>query len=376
MAFTDGPRPRVAALGGLLRRLDAFLLAILLIVAVATAAPVRGGAAAALSFVSQLCIGLLFFLYGARLPARTALTGMRNWRLHLTVLAATFVLFPVLGYSLRVLEPAVLSPSLYVGILFLSVLPSTVQTSIAFTSMARGNVAAAICAASFSNVLGVIATPLLAGLLIGSRTAISGLAFLRIAGQLLLPFLLGQVARRWIGGVLERHPRAVSRYDRGTVLLVVYSAFSAGAVAGVWHQVTPARLVVLLVVDAAFLALVLLITAGVSKQLGFPLEDRIVVVLCGSKKSIAAGIPMASVLFAHSEVSLIVLPAMLFHQLQLMVGATIARRWGRRPDAALPAEADQPVRRLASVGSPFVPHTDQIGGFVLDVGTGNLDEVV
>jgi solute carrier family 10 (sodium/bile acid cotransporter), member 7 len=330
----------------ILRRLDGFLVAILATVAIASLLPARGSVTANLSTGTKVAIALLFFLYGARLPTREAVAGLRNGKLHLTVLASTFVLFPVLGYACRLLEPTILTPALYIGVLFLTLLPSTVQTAIAFTGIARGNVAAAICAASFSNVAGVVITPLLAALLLGSQVGISAASVLRIAAQLLLPFVFGQLVRRWIAPLLMRHQRAVSLVDRGTVLLVIYSAFSEGVTTGVWHQVTPVRLVGVLGVDAALLALVLTITTSVSQRLGLSRADRVVVIFCGSKKSIAAGIPIASLLFVHQDVSLIVLPALLYHQLQLMVCAVLARRMGREAQDDQP-ELMRPTRRVS-----------------------------
>jgi sodium/bile acid cotransporter 7 len=318
--------------GPLLARLDRYLLAILATVATAVILPATGWAGTFFSDLSQAAIALLFFLYGARLSTRAALNGMRNWRLHAAVLAATFCLFPLLGLACRLLEPGVLPPSLYAGVMFMCLLPSTVQSSIAFTSIARGNVPAAICSASFSNLIGVLATPALAVVFLGSTANISAGSALRIAGQLIVPFGLGQLARPRVGKFLERRHRVISVIDRGSVLLIVYSAFSAGIAAGIWHQITPARLAAVLAVDAAILATVLACTAYGSRRLGLDAADRIVVIFCGSKKSIATGIPLAAVLFARGDVSLIVLPAMLFHQIQLMVCAVLAGRFARRDD--------------------------------------------
>ena len=154
--------------------------------------------------------------------------------------------------------------------------------------------------------------------------------------QLLLPFVAGQLLRRWIGGFLTRHKKVLGYVDRGSILLVVYTAFSEGMVAGIWHQVTPARLGALLAVEAVLLALMLALTWYGAKRLGFDRADRIAIQFAGSKKSLAAGLPMASVLFgAHA--SLAVLPLMLFHQMQLMVCAVIAKRRSRDPLGARPA---------------------------------------
>ncbi|MGS2591356.1 bile acid:sodium symporter family protein [Streptomyces hebeiensis] len=311
--------------------LDPYLLALIGTVALAALLPVSGTPATVAGGASTGAVALLFFLYGARLSTREVLDGLRHWRLHVTVLAGTFVLFPLLGLAARGLVPFVLTPSLYSGLLFLCLVPSTVQSSIAFTSMARGNVAAAICAGSFSSLVGIVATPLLVALLMGGGTGgFSAGSLLKIVAQLLLPFLAGQALRRWVAGFLTRHKKVLGLVDRGSVLLVVYTAFSQGMVEGIWHQVTPARLGALLGVEAVLLAAMLAASWYGAKALGFGRADRVAIQFAGSKKSLAAGLPMASVLFG-AQASLAVLPLMLFHQMQLMVCAVIAKRRARDP---------------------------------------------
>ncbi|MGW7055862.1 bile acid:sodium symporter family protein [Streptomyces sp. NPDC054887] len=308
---------------------DPYLLLLIGTVVLATLLPASGAAAEAVGGVSTGAVALLFFLYGARLSTREAVDGLRHWRLHLTVLACTFALFPLLGLAARGLVPYVLTPELYAGFLFLCLVPSTVQSSIAFTSIARGNVPAAICAGSFSSLVGIVLTPLLAALLIGGRAGgLSSDSALKIVLQLLAPFLAGQLLRRWVGGLLLRHKKALGYVDRGSILLVVYTAFSHGVTAGVWHQVSPGRLGALLGVEAVVLATMLTVSRHGAKRLGFGRADRIAIQFAGSKKSLAAGLPMASVLFG-AEASLAVLPLMLFHQMQLMVCAVIAKRRSR-----------------------------------------------
>ncbi|MFF0739995.1 bile acid:sodium symporter family protein [Streptomyces sp. NPDC004111] len=322
--------------------LDAYILALVGTVALATVLPVSGTPAEVLDKVTVAAIALLFFLYGAKLSTDEIVQGLRHWRLHLTVLAATFLVFPLLGLAARGLVPHVLTPQLYSGFLFLCLVPSTIQSSIAFTSMARGNVPAAICAGSFSSLVGIVLTPLLAAGLIGGEVGFSGSSVLRIVLQLLVPFLLGQLLRRWVGPFLTRHKKVLGYFDRGSILLVVYAAFSAGMVRGIWSQVSPGRLGALLLVEMVLLAVMLCLTWYGSKRLGFPRGDRLAIQFAGSKKSLAAGLPMASVLFG-AQASLAVLPLMLFHQMQLMVCAVIAKRRAQDPEAATGPLAEAPV---------------------------------
>jgi solute carrier family 10 (sodium/bile acid cotransporter), member 7 len=211
-----------------------------------------------------------------------------------------------------------------------------VQSSVAFTSIARGNVPAALCAATMSNLVGILLTPVLAGLLLssglgGGRGGISAHTVGDIVLQLLLPFAAGQALRPWIGGWVERNRGVLGMVDRGSILIVVYTAFSEGMVAGIWHSIDISMLLRLFVVNAALLAAVLTATTLTSRWLGFTRADEITIVFCGSKKSLASGLPMASVLLAGHSVGLLVLPLMLFHQIQLMACAALAKRYAARP---------------------------------------------
>ncbi|MEV0178930.1 bile acid:sodium symporter family protein [Streptomyces sp. NPDC050625] len=330
--------------------IDPYILLLLGTVGVAALLPARGTAADVASGASTAAIAFLFFLYGARLSTREALDGLRHWRLHTTVLACTFVIFPLLGLAARGLVPVLLTQPLYQGLLFLTLVPSTIQSSIAFTSIARGNVPAAICAGSFSSLVGIVLTPLLAAALLGSGGGgFSADSLIKIVLQLLVPFLAGQVLRPWIGTFIARHRKVLGLVDRGSILLVVYTAFSEGMVQGIWHRVSPARLAGLLVVEAALLAVMLALTWYGAKALRFGRGDRIAIQFAGSKKSLASGLPMASVLFgAHA--SLAVLPLMLFHQMQLMVCAVIAKRRAHDPEVTSPSASAGGSRTAVGTG--------------------------
>ena len=326
----------------MLKRLpiDPYILLMVATVALASILPASGQGAVAVGWAANLAIAFLFFLYGARIAPRAAIAGLQHWRLHGTVLLCTYALFPALGLLVGVLMPRLLSDPLYVGLIFLCVLPSTVQSSIAFTSIAHGNVAAALCAASASNIIGIFATPLLVGLLLHTDAAFSFGVLRDIVLQLLLPFVAGQALRAWIADWVQRNKKVLGLLDRGSILLVIYTAFSEGVTSGIWHRIALVDFLVLFLVLVALLAAVLAVTTLLSRRvLGFPVEDEIVVVFCGSKKSLASGLPMASVLFAGPQVGMVVLPLMLFHQLQLMVCAALARRYAGRPVAAEEAVA-------------------------------------
>ncbi|WP_431679996.1 bile acid:sodium symporter family protein [Kitasatospora sp. KL5] len=312
--------------------IDGYILLLLATVGLATVLPARGHSADAVADAVRVAVGLLFFLYGARLSPQEALAGARNRRLHLLILGCTFVLFPLLGEAARLLPEQVLPARLYIGVLFLTLLPSTVQSSIAFTSMAGGNVAAAVCAATFSSLAGIVLTPLLAAWLLpgGSGVTVDAGQVADIVLQLLVPFLLGQLLHRWIGPWLGRHRAVTLAVDRGSILLIVYAAFGAGVRDGIWHRVTAGQLLWLAALCLVLLGVVLAVSGAAARRLGLDRADRITARFCGSKKSLANGLPLATVLFPPAAVGIAVLPLMIFHQLQLMVCTVLAQRWGRR----------------------------------------------
>ena len=317
-------------------RPDGFTLALIATVALASFLPVSGSASTVADDVVTGAVVLLFFLHGARLSREAVLAGLFHWRLHLVILALTFTAFPLFGLALKPLALPLLGPSLYLGLLFLCCLPSTVQSSIAFTSIARGNVPAAVCAASASNLFGIALTPLLTGVLLARQGAASS-AVGTIATELLLPFLAGQLLRPWVGAWVARRKVLLSLVDRGAILLMVYTAFSKAVIGGIWTQMSETELIALTVLCCLLLALVIGLATLAARRLGFSTEDEITIVFCGSKKSLVTGVPMANVLFGGADAGVIVLPLMIFHQIQLLVCAVLARRYARRPEPK-PAE--------------------------------------
>ena len=312
---------------------DNFTLALLSTVTLASLFPVSGAMAHLFEGLTMAAISLLFFLHGAKLSRDAIVAGLSHWRLHLLVLASTFGLFPLLGWALKPVLSPLVTPELYMGVLFLCTLPATVQSAIAFTAMARGNMPAAICSASGSTLLGIVITPLLVGLLLSRQAGASDplSAIGSITLQLLVPFVAGHLLRPWIGGFVKQRAAVLKYVDQGSILLVVFTAFSAAVREGLWKDIPLLSLLGLLGVCAVILALALLSTTWLARRLGFSKEDEITIVFCGSKKSLASGVPMAKVLFASHAVGAIVLPLMLFHQMQLMVCAVLAQRYARRP---------------------------------------------
>ncbi|TDV44497.1 sodium/bile acid cotransporter 7 [Pseudomonas graminis] len=323
---------------------DNFTLMLITVVIIASFLPATGQVAVGFGWLTNIAIALLFFLHGAKLSRESIIAGAGHWRLHLLVFGLTFVLFPLLGLALKPVLSPLIGKDLYMGILYLCALPATVQSAIAFTSLARGNIPAAICSAAASSLFGIFLTPLLVTLLLnvhgeGGSTLD---AIVKISVQLLLPFIAGQIMRRWIGAWVGRNKNWLKFVDQGSILLVVYGAFSEAVNEGIWLKTPIWDLAGLVLVCCLLLTLVLVAATLLSKLFGFNQEDRITILFCGSKKSLATGVPMAQVLFAGSTIGLLILPLMLFHQIQLMVCAVVAQRYAKRtePVVELMAQVD------------------------------------
>lgn len=314
--------------------IDPFLIKLFLAIVLASLIPAHGIGLPIFGWATNLAIALLFFLHGARLSREAIVAGASHWRLHSTIFSVTFILFPILGLLAGPLLKLYLTPDLYTGILFLCCLPATVQSAIAFTSIARGNVPAAVCSASASSLLGVFLTPVLVGIVLAGSSAgsvpLSFDAIGKIMLQLLLPFVLGQIARPWIGAWVIKRNRMLKVVDQGSILLVVYTAFSEAVIGGLWANTPLSALVALIVISLLLLGMVLGLALLLGRMLNFKLEDRITLLFCGSKKSLSSGIPIANILFAGNIVGAVVLPLMIFHQIQLIVCAMIAGAYGRR----------------------------------------------
>jgi sodium/bile acid cotransporter 7 len=308
---------------------DPFLVLLIATVAAASLLPARGLGATIAGWLADGAILLLFFLHGAKLSRAAIVAGASKWKLHLAVLATSFLFYPLLGLGAQAVALRV-APAMAAGLLYLSLLPSTVQSSIAFTSIAGGDVPAAIGSASLSNIVGILATPVLAHLLMGAGSA-SGVhaldAILKVAGELLLPFAAGHLLRPWIGGFVDRNRTLVGRVDRGSILFLVYTVFSAAVVEGIWHRTDLPDLAAALVIGLVMLAVVLAVTLWLPRAMGWAKEDEIVWRFCGSKKSLVSGVPLAAAIFPAPQVGMLLLPVMLFHQAQLMVCSVLAKRY-------------------------------------------------
>lgn len=322
-------------------RIDTFTLLLLGAIVLASVLPVTGNTAEVFATAGTIAVALLFFFHGAALSREQIIAGATHWRLHILITALTFVFFPLAVLpinSLSTIAPSWMPADLGLGFLYLGVLPSAVSSSIAYTAMAKGNVPAAICSAAASNVFGMMLTPFLLLLLVstsgGGNFSIAD-ALQDIILQLLMPFAVGHALRPWLGGFLGRNENLMARYDKCVIWLIVYSAFSHSVESGLWQNLPAKAIVFAVALCFGLLALFMVMARLLVRRLRFSLEDEAAVVFCGSKKSLASGLPMAKVLFSgHPGFGMIVLPIMCYNQIQVIVGAILAQRYRARIDEA------------------------------------------
>jgi sodium/bile acid cotransporter 7 len=313
---------------------DWFLLGMILATALAWFFPEPGAQGGVLrpELVNKLGVALIFFLHGLTLSFAALRAGTLLWKLHLVVQAATFIVFPLLGLGAVAVIGDAFGRDLRVGLFYLCALPSTVSSSVAMTAAARGNVPAAVFNATLSSLLGVFLTPLWLEIVLGASGASLplGQVMMGLARWLLLPLLAGQLLRPVFGAFATRHKAKISYIDRFTILLLVYTSFCDSVQSGVWLGSDGFALLFTLLFSIATLLLVMGGVHVVGKALGFSREDRIAAIFCGSKKTLASGVPMARLIFgAHPGLSWILLPIMIYHPLQLLVAGWFAARWGK-----------------------------------------------
>ncbi|HYG34954.1 MAG TPA: bile acid:sodium symporter family protein [Clostridia bacterium] len=317
-------------------KLDWFLVGMAVAVGLAWLFPDPGARGGALhpEVLNKLGVALIFFLHGAALSFAALKAGTLRWPLHLVVQACTFLFFPLIGVLLVWLLGNRISPDLKLGFFYLCALPSTVSSSVAMTAAARGNVPAAVFNATLSSLLGVFLTPFWVGWMLqqAGQPMPLGKVILDLVIWLVLPIILGQVSRPWLAGWAARNKRVIHIVDRGTILLLVYTSFCDSVKWNVWSGHGIRAVLFTLVGSILLFYLVFFSVRWLCNRLAFSVEDWIAAVFCGSKKTLASGVPMAQIIFSqHPGIGLILLPIMIYHPMQLIICGVLAGRWARIP---------------------------------------------
>ncbi|SQG00545.1 transporter [Paucimonas lemoignei] len=298
-------------------------------------------------WVINIGVFVVFFLHGVNLSSEQIKHGLKNWRLHIMVQAFTFVVFPVIWLICNKAFGSYVPALLMLGFLYLCALPSTISSSVALTGSAGGNVPAAILNASMSSVFGIFMTPWLVSLVIGTGSGgiDLGPTLLKLSLMLLLPLVLGQLLRPLIGKFFAKHKKYTNLIDKIVILLLVYAAFCNSMVSGLWQTQGNSVIAMAFIGSAVLLVVILLLTTGTARLLKFNHADKVAAVFCATKKSLAAGAPMAALIFGNNPaLGLILLPIMIYHPLQLIVCSVMAENYANRHKQQLSAEALEEAR--------------------------------
>ncbi|MFP6847600.1 MAG: bile acid:sodium symporter family protein [Pseudomonas sp.] len=295
-----------------------------------------------LGWLTSIGIALIFFLHGIGLSSQKIKQGLSNWRLHVLIQVTTFVIYPLIWVIAGQGMLALLPSALAIGFCYLFALPSTISSSVAMTSIGKGNVPGAIFNASLSSILGIILTPLLVGLFTDVQGAQMEMTatIVSVAKLLLLPMVIGQLCRPLLAALLERYKSITNKVDKWVILMIVLNAFSDSVAEHIWVGFS-----VYLLLSCVAICLVVLLAIAYflqfsCKKLQFNHEDEVAAVFCGTKKTLAAGIPMAKVIFgANPNLGMILLPIMLYHPIQLFYCAMLANRYAARATTAATAVA-------------------------------------
>ncbi|WP_157071634.1 bile acid:sodium symporter family protein [Steroidobacter denitrificans] len=337
---------------------DGYLLALLgaIVLALMWPAPGASGGLLHLERMNQIGIALIFFLHGAVLSPQTLRAESGRWRVHMLIQSITFLIFPAICFVVYWCGASWLPYETRLGIFFLGVLSSTISSSIAMTAIALGNVPIAIFNATLSGLLGLFVTPFFMALLMtlpgaGSDVA-AGLsfgltlhpedpagaghaatmadAFVRILRLLLLPLLAGQLFHPLIGRWLQARKRTTGLFERTVIVLIVLNAFSNATAGGLWSQYSLILMLSIGMIVVLLLFAILALCKWISRLAGLSRTDEAAFVFCGSTKSLANAAPMAQIMFGASPMGgMILLPIVLYHQLQLVVIAIMARSYAR-----------------------------------------------
>lgn len=316
----------------LLNKQNTFLLLLVLMVVLAKVVPYQEAYQKIFNLETFIDWGIagIFLLYGLKLNLKEVVRDISNWKLHLVVQLATFLLFPFLVLLFYPLALQWDFYPLWLSVFFLASLPSTVSSSVVMVSIAKGNVTSAIFNASVSGLLGVVFTPLLMGFFLASGTqneGESGEVVKQLLLKVLLPIVLGVLFNPLFKTIIQKYGKIIAEFDRLIILLIVYESFSAAFLRGIFSSIPTIQFLWLTLAVVALFFVVYEVVRFVSEKLKFSREDVITATFCGSKKSLVHGSLFVLVLgISPQDKVLFLLPVMIYHSFQLFYVSWLANR--------------------------------------------------
>jgi len=286
------------------------------------------------SLTTKLGVALIFLIHGMGLATKQMLGGWRPAKLHIFCLGWNFVLFPVFAGLLLWPFSTVLLPEIRMGVWMLSILPTTIASAAALTATSGGAVPQAIFSSLFSNLLAVFLVPVLALLYVAASSGME-LPLLSVMGKLslmvLLPLFAGQLVRLYFHEAAVIWSRRISWLKQLIIIYIVYVAFAGSAQTGLLGQLGLAEILETLLVTVLLLLFSSWLVWRSSGWLRLDHCRRIAAFFCASQKSLATGLPLLTSIFTVTSFSqgsaMVLIPLMLFHPMQLLLGAYLAGRF-------------------------------------------------
>ncbi|MCC6288423.1 MAG: bile acid:sodium symporter [Chitinophagaceae bacterium] len=309
--------------------IDGFLVGIIAAILLAYFFPQPGIITEPVSLeqVAGYGISVIFFFYGLRLNFKKLAVELINWRMHIIVQLTTFIVFPLIALAVKPFFNA--DSILWLGIFYLCTLPSTVSSSVVMVSIADGNVPAAIFNASISTLLGVFITPLWMIPFIEEKAVHTNTSsiILKLVMQVVVPVCCGLLFHKYGSAFAEKYKKRLKLFDQSVILLIIYTSFCHSFYNHSFEAFSIDTLLYLCAGMSALFFIVYYLTKYICKLFKFQQRDSTTVLFCGSKKSLVHGTVMSKVLFSATlPVSIILLPVMIYHSLQLIFVGVIAQR--------------------------------------------------
>lgn len=304
----------------ILKKIDGFIVGLFCAILLAWLFPSFGSSNSPIDLkkIAEYGIIVIFFFYGIKLSPEKIIEGIANWKMHITIHIATFLLFPLL---IVFIKPLFSDQSIWISLFFVAALPSTVSSSVVMVSLAKGNVPGAIFNATISSFGGIFISPLLLGFFMTkSHIAIDATEIvLKLIMQILVPIVVGALLHRWLKNFAHRYSTALKRLDQTIVLLIVYTSFCDSFEMRVFNSIKFSTIIYITAGLGLLFIVIFIILNRISKLLRFNYADTVTTIFCGSKKSLIHGVVLSKVLFAHTALSgFILIPIMIYHSLQLI----------------------------------------------------------
>ena len=279
--------------------------------------------------ISSIGISLIFFFYGLKLNYTIIKEVIKNWKVHLIIQSATFILFPLIVLLFYPFLSSETGHILWLAVFFLAVLPSSVSASVVMVAVAKGNVPAAIFNASISGIIGILITPIWMSYFISAKNLDFDFTeiYFKLITEIIVPLVLGILLQRYFGSWAIRNAARISFFDKAIILLIVYKSFSSSFLEGVFNSIGLVDMLILALAVVVLFWVVYYIIKYVCFQFNINREDSIAIQFCGSKKSLIHASVMSKIMFANLPfVGIMLLPVMLFHGFQIVFVSFIAAK--------------------------------------------------